>query len=96
MTQTLNLPTVTDLKDQARRLRSTLSRQGTDTTHSGALELLAGQYGYRDWNTLHAAAGNRSQRPPFEVRRVVTGKYLGQDFSGEIIALQALAQGEKS
>jgi hypothetical protein len=53
------IPNLTTLKDQARRLRSRLQAGGENIGHSRALELIAAQYGYNDWNTLHAALGNR-------------------------------------
>ena len=44
-----------NLKQQARRLRSSLAERGVEVTHSEALEHLAHQHGARDWNTLTAA-----------------------------------------
>ena len=46
----------TDHKQQAKRLRTSLAERGVEVTHSEALELVAHQYGARDWNTLAAAA----------------------------------------
>jgi len=54
------LPPLNALKDQARRLRSRLEANGETIGHSKALELIAAQHGFNDWNTLHAALGNRS------------------------------------
>jgi len=84
------LPSLDVLKDQARRLRDTLGRQGTVVNHSKALELVAGQYGFRDWNTLMGAIGNRQPVRNYSIGEQVTGHYLGQMFSGTIIAVQAL------
>jgi hypothetical protein len=84
------LPSLDVLKDQARRLRDTLGRQGTVVNHSKALELVAGQYGFRDWNTLMGAIGNRQPVRSYSIGEQVTGHYLGQMFSGTIIAVQAL------
>lgn len=44
-----------DPKKMAARLRSGLSAQGVAITHSAALELVAAQLGFRDWNTCAAA-----------------------------------------
>jgi catechol 2,3-dioxygenase-like lactoylglutathione lyase family enzyme len=41
-------------KQMARRLRADLSARGVETSHAEALELVAHQYGARDWNTLAA------------------------------------------
>ena len=56
-----NLPTLEALKAQARRLRASLQSDGNTVSHSRSLELVAGQYGFRDWNTLHAAIGARGK-----------------------------------
>jgi catechol 2,3-dioxygenase-like lactoylglutathione lyase family enzyme len=50
----------TDHKNQAKRLRTSLAERGVAITHSEALELVAHQYGARDWNTLAALPA----RPP--------------------------------
>jgi hypothetical protein len=57
------LPDLTELKAQAKRLRAALVDDGDFITHSESLELLAKQYGFRDWNTLHAQVGNRPSEP---------------------------------
>ncbi len=79
-------------KEQARRLRAKLEAEGTSISHSKALELLAHQYGYRDWNTLHAKIGNR---PPalWTVSDRVRGRYLDQPFEAEILAVEAVRPG---
>lgn len=84
------LPSLSALKDQAKHLRALLAAAGNEIGHSRSLELIAAEYGYRDWNTLHAAA---SDRPPFNrwtLGSRVKGHYLGQPFEGEILAAQAL------
>lgn len=95
MTGTSQLPSIEDLKAQARRLRATLAADGTQVAHSRALELLAHQHGYKDWNTLHAASGNRPRPSPVSVGDRVGGRYLGQPFKGEVIGVQALAAPER-
>ena len=52
----------TDHKNQAKRLRTSLADRGVEITHSEALELVAHQYGARDWNTL-AAQPPTGERP---------------------------------
>ncbi|WP_417483453.1 glyoxalase superfamily protein [Maricaulis sp.] len=86
------LPALEVLKAQAKRLRQSLTAEGNFISHSEALELLAHQHGYRDWNTLHAAAGNRPASP-LALGAHITGLYLGQPFKGEIIALAQLNHG---
>lgn len=80
------------LKAQARRLRKALEAEGNFISHSEALELLAHQMGYRDWNTLSAAAGNRPDTP-LAVGGRVSGRYLGQAFEADILSLTAIAGG---
>lgn len=84
------LPSLEQLKRQAKRLRATLEAGGQTVGHSRALELIAHQYGYRDWNTIHAAIGNRPPPPPLSLGQQVRGRYLGHAFDGEIVGLQQL------
>lgn len=46
---------MSDYKQLAGRLRAALAMDGVEVSHSRALELVAAQHGYRDWNTLVAA-----------------------------------------
>ncbi len=87
-----NLPTLAEAKAQAKRLRSKLAEDGTEIGHARSLELLAHQLGFRDWNTLHAAIGNR---PPegFTVGGRVEGRYLGQPFAATVVGIEALSPG---
>ena len=95
MTETLPLPSIPlpsidALKAQAKRLRGRLAADGKAIGHSEALELLACQYGYRDWNTLHAAARERPSRSPVALGSRVRGRYLGQPFQGQVIGIKTL------
>ena len=85
------LPSIEDLKQQAKRLRSELEA----ISHSKALELIAHQHGYKDWNTLHAAAGNRGPQCPVVLGQRVRGTYLGQRFEGAVSGVQVLEYGER-
>lgn len=91
MTGSLPLPSIEALKDQAKRLRAKLAADGKAIGHSEALEALAHQYGYRDWNTLHAAVGNRPPVSPVALGARVSGHYLGQPFEGTVLGVQILA-----
>ena len=77
-------------KAQAKRLRTDLAASGTQISHSQSLELVAHQYGCRDWNTIHAALGNRQPGPPITVGQTVGGQYLGRDFRGEVLSVRRL------
>jgi hypothetical protein len=86
------LPTLDDAKAQARALRSALEAEGREISHSAALELVAKSHGMRDWNTLHAAIGNRPP-PPLALGRIVEGHYLKQPVLAEVIGLTQLSEG---
>lgn len=93
------LPTVDGLKTQAKRLREKLHASGTDISHCNALELIAHQFGARDWNTLHASAATQSHVrtaadgsvADLRIGQAVTGRYIGQPFTGKVIGMHALA-----
>jgi len=85
------LPSIEALKAQAKRLRGRLAADGKTIGDSESLELLACQYGYRDWNTLHAAARKGPPRSPVKLGSKVCGRYLGQPFQGDVIGIKALA-----
>ena len=85
--------TLDTVKSQAKALRQSLSDAGHSITHSQSLELMARQLGHRDWNTLHAKIGNAP--PHWAVEQRVSGAYLGHRFAGKIIAVHAMAGGER-
>lgn len=84
---------ISELKDQARRLRAELASSGRAVAHGEALELVAKSHGHRDWNTAHAAAGNRPADPPVALGDTVSGRYLGQPFLAEAIGVEARSAG---
>lgn len=84
------LPQIRTLKDQARRLRTRLEKGGEKMSHSTALELIAAQHGFSDWNTLHAAVGNRPGPESLTPGAQVRGAYLGQPFTARIVGIQAM------
>ncbi|MEO1138612.1 MAG: glyoxalase superfamily protein [Pseudomonadota bacterium] len=84
----ISLPSRDALKMQARRLRDALAQCGTAISHSKALEHLAHQWGYRDWNTLSAALDD-APAPHWFVGQSVSGAYLGHDFDGHVKSVRA-------
>ncbi|SCX27615.1 hypothetical protein DSM25558_4262 [Agrobacterium sp. DSM 25558] len=90
MRNDIRLPSIETLKDQAKRLRASLAQEGQTMSHSRALELVAVQFGYRDWNTLYAAVGNRPPFNPYTLGSRVSGFYLGQPFTGSVLGVQSL------
>jgi len=88
-----NIPPITELKAQAKRLRGRLQDNGATITHSEALELIAHQNGARDWNTLRASVGNMPPLPKLGER--VTGRYLGQPFGGVVRGITQMGAGDQ-
>lgn len=86
----MNIPSILELKNRAKRLRNGLKQQGQTISHAQSLELLANEFGMKDWNTLFASAGNSS--PPFYVGQKVEGEYLGQSFSATIHGLSHIGE----
>ncbi|MEX5599401.1 glyoxalase superfamily protein [Pseudophaeobacter sp. C1-32P7] len=86
------LPTLVEAKAQAKRLRTGLEAEGREISHSQSLELVARQHGVRDWNTFHAAMGNR---PPegFTPGGRIEGTYLSQPFAATVLAVEMLRPG---
>ena len=86
------LPTLAEAKTQAKRLRADLEKQASEINHAAALELVAHQHGFADWNGFHAAIGNR---PPdgWAVGGRVQGQYLSQPFSATVIAVEMQRSG---
>jgi catechol 2,3-dioxygenase-like lactoylglutathione lyase family enzyme len=60
--------TTDDLKRAARVLRTELAGQGVDLAHAQALELVAHQAGYKDWNVAAARLEGQSPAGPSPVR----------------------------
>lgn len=89
----LNLfPTISELKESAKELRSAALAAGTSLTHSEALEAMAQKYGFRDWNTLRAKAqANNTLR--IEEGSFIAGVYLGQPFKAEVLAFNEWSEG---
>ncbi|MEF0939369.1 glyoxalase superfamily protein [Rhizobium sp. BR 362] len=88
-------PSIDELKAQAKRLRQAMAERSGDMAHSAALELVAKQYGLRDWNTLSALAAKPNAVPaaPIAVGTAVRGRYLNQPFTGKVLALSEQSGG---
>ena len=93
------LPSIDILKQQAKALRVERQSGGASTSHSLSLELIARQYGYRDWNTLRAASENQTSNAilntcPVAIGDRVTGLYLGQPFEASVLNMVPLKSGD--
>jgi len=79
-------------KAEARALRARLAAEGRAIGHGQALELIARQQGYRDWNALHAAL-EEADVPPWRPGARVRGRYLSQPFAATVVAATRLSPG---
>lgn len=79
-------------KARAREIRSELERAGRPVSHSQALELVAAELGYRDWNTTSARLSNEPD-VPFQVGDHVAGTYLKKPFKGRILSVREIGGG---
>jgi hypothetical protein len=80
-------PTLQTVKAQAKALRQALAASGISVSHAQSLELIAQQYGARDWNTLSARLGHRDTPAELALGARVKGHYLGQPYTGEIVSI---------
>ena len=94
MTGSLLIPSLDVLKQQAKSLRSERADSNNPVSHSQSLELVARQYGCRDWNTVHAASLKAAPTADFALfpGDRVTGHYLGQPFAARVLKLHPLDQ----
>lgn len=88
------LPSIDTIKRRAKRLRAGLATS-LPISHSRSLELISHQLGFKDWNTLHAAIGDRPASCPLMLGSKVEGKYLGAPIKGEVVGLSVFGEGQK-
>ena len=90
MSYSLDTPSIQTLKSEAKALRLERAAAGTPLAHGAALEEMARQHGYRDWNTASATLPERVAIP-VQVGQRVTGTYLSRPFDGLVVAMKLLA-----
>ena len=90
MSYSLDTPSIQTLKSEARALRLERAAASTTLTHGAALEEVARQHGYRDWNTASATLPERVAIP-VQVGQRVEGTYLSRPFAGLVVAMKLLA-----
>jgi hypothetical protein len=89
---TRDLPTIAQAKHEAKCLRADLAAEGAEMSHAQALEQIAQQYGFRDWNALHAALRDR---PPqgWAAGGRVRGRYLSKPFVATVLSAEQVRPG---
>ncbi len=80
-------------KARARALRAELAAADRPISHSAALERVAAELGYADWNTLSARLSGAPEIP-LQLGDRVEGCYLRQPFTGSVIAARSVSQGD--
>jgi len=90
MAYSLDTPSISTLKSEARLLREERALAGTPIGHGAALEAVAHQHGYRDWNTAAAALPDRVN-VPVQVGQRVKGTYLSRPFTGMVMGVKMLS-----
>ncbi|UUX50205.1 glyoxalase superfamily protein [Nisaea acidiphila] len=90
MSDSTAIPSIEDLKFSAGELRRDIAAEGIVISHGQALERIAHDLGFRDWNTLSAAARDSRPKSPVSKGERVTGHYLGQSFTATVIDSYAL------
>ena len=83
----MDLPSIIEAKAEAKRLRRHRVEQGQAISHAEALEQLARQKGFRDWNGLCAAISHRVPDSWAKGSRV-TGRYLSQPFTAVVLSCE--------
>jgi len=81
-----------EAKQRAKALRGELFARGVKISYSQALERVAAELGFRDWNT---AVARLSNDPDFalQVGDTVSGTYLKQNFTARVLAVTELSGG---
>lgn len=74
-------------KERARAIRAEHAARGIAISHAKALEYVAAELGYRDWNTASARLSNQPETP-LQVGDRVGGRYLKQAFAGRVLAVR--------
>jgi hypothetical protein len=82
-------------KLRARQIRLELAEKGEIISHGQALERVAAELGYRDWNTASARLSNRPELS-LQVGDRVTGTYLKQPFTARVLAVGEVGGGQYS
>ena len=86
----VSLPSIEQIKDQAKTFRAAQSDKGVNLSHSQALEMISQSIGFKDWNTLRAAADSQQSGFCYKLGQRVEGRYLSTPFAGELVSVNAM------
>ena len=78
-----DLPSLVEAKAMARQLRAELAG---GMGHAQALERVAHQFGFSDWNGMHAAIAHRAPAR-WVVGGRLRGRYLSQPFEATVVSV---------
>ena len=92
MTSEMRTLTRDQAKARARKLRADLAQTGEQISLAKALERVAIDLGFRDWNTASARLSNEPP-VPLQVGDRVSGTYLKQPFAGRVLAMREWSGG---
>lgn len=79
-------------KARARAIRAEHAADDRPISHGAALERVAAENGYADWNTFSARLSNAPEIA-LQVGDRVAGEYLKQPFAGVVLAVRSIAEG---
>lgn len=86
------LPPLAKIKDEAKNLLAHYAKHNQALTHSQALEKLARNYGFRNWNTFSAKLANTASSNRYHKGMRIYGNYLSQPFQGTILKIEPSSQ----
>ncbi|WP_368484100.1 glyoxalase superfamily protein [Phaeobacter sp. HF9A] len=86
------LPSLAEAKAMARELRQARADAGESLRHSAALEQVARDLGFRDWNGCAAALQTPAPRA-YRAGDRVAGRYLSQPFTARVLRVGAAQAG---
>lgn len=65
------MSTIENAKRMAKRLRTSLEARNHELSHSAALEMVAQQLGYKDWNTASAVLPHELTAPAVTLKKAI-------------------------
>ena len=83
----ISFPTIAGLKKRAKIKRKRMALKGNILSHSGSLEAVADDYGFKDWNTLSGTVIKRMAQCPVDEGDSVSGTYRGHKFTGTVLRI---------